>query len=296
MALSSRALCTLADVKTELSISDASQDTRLERLIEAATRAIEQYCARPEGFHYESARVDVVQGFGTVVIQVPKTPLLAIASIIFDPDDANETITATLYAIDRAGQGRIYRESRWRSTMDVMRFMVDAPLPGTEQRLYQVTYTGGFITQGQVAINKLFPPAAVTITRSGTTATVSHTAHRLLTGNEVAISGATPTAYNGVFSITKVDADSYTFSISQSPATPATGDITSTTRATLPHDLEDACIQLASMRHQWAARNPSVASEKLLSWSASYKGEGGGGMDAGAVADSLDGYRRLVIA
>lgn len=69
--------------------------------------------------------------------------------------------------------------------------------------------------------------ATVTITRSGSTATVAHTAHGYSTGQKVVIAGANQGEYNGLRSITVADADSYTYSVSGSPATPATGTITS---------------------------------------------------------------------
>lgn len=65
----------------------------------------------------------------------------------------------------------------------------------------------------------------VTITRSGSTATVAHTAHGLVTGQKVMISGANQGEYNGVFTITYVDANSYSYTVSGTPTTPATGTI-----------------------------------------------------------------------
>lgn len=67
----------------------------------------------------------------------------------------------------------------------------------------------------------------VTITRSGSTATVTHTAHGYATGQKVVISGANQGEYNGVFTITRIDANSYSYTVSGTPATPATGTITS---------------------------------------------------------------------
>lgn len=64
---------------------------------------------------------------------------------------------------------------------------------------------------------------SVTITRSGTTATVSHTAHGLVDGKQVLIKGANQPEYNGVFTIAVVNTNSYTYTVSGSPATPATG-------------------------------------------------------------------------
>jgi len=68
----------------------------------------------------------------------------------------------------------------------------------------------------------------VTITRSGSTATVSHTGHGITNGKKVMIKGATQQEYNGVFTITFIDANSYSYTVSGSPATPATGTIKAT--------------------------------------------------------------------
>ncbi|MFA4871629.1 MAG: hypothetical protein WC610_01010 [Patescibacteria group bacterium] len=60
----------------------------------------------------------------------------------------------------------------------------------------------------------------VTISNSGTTATVTHTAHGMTTNDKVVISGATsPTfdANNGIFSITYVSDNSYTYAMLSAP-------------------------------------------------------------------------------
>jgi len=60
------------------------------------------------------------------------------------------------------------------------------------------------------------------ITHVGTTATLNtSTAHGLITGNQVTISGATPSAYNGTFVITKVDADTFTYTMASNPGADA---------------------------------------------------------------------------
>jgi len=69
---------------------------------------------------------------------------------------------------------------------------------------------------------------SVGITRSGSTATVAHTTHGLVTGNQVLIEGCNQGEYNGVFTITWIDADSYSYTVSGTPATPATGSPIST--------------------------------------------------------------------
>lgn len=224
MALSASALCTLDDLKTELGLSGSSEDTRLERLIEAASDAISRYCAR--SFHYEAARVDDMKGYGSVLMHLPKTPVIEIASIVFDPDGANETLDADEYRIDNAAQGRIYREGGWQWTAAMERAILLHPLPGTEASLYRVTYECGYVTANQV-------------------------------------------------------------------------DLDEDLERTLPDDLEDACLQLAALRYRWKPRDPAVAGESLMSWSAQYRG-GSSGAERGTaaampaeVAGILDAYRRV---
>jgi hypothetical protein len=71
---------------------------------------------------------------------------------------------------------------------------------------------------------------AVTITRSGSTASVSHTAHGLSNGDEVRIAGVDPSQaaeYNGIFTISNVTTNAYDYTVSGTPPTPAPGSPTS---------------------------------------------------------------------
>jgi hypothetical protein len=70
--------------------------------------------------------------------------------------------------------------------------------------------------------------ASVTITRSGSVATVTHSNHGLSTNHKVLISGSEQTEYNGVKTITYIDSSNYSFTVSGTPVTPATGTIKST--------------------------------------------------------------------
>jgi hypothetical protein len=70
--------------------------------------------------------------------------------------------------------------------------------------------------------------ASVTIARSGSVATVAHTGHGMTTGDIVEIVGANQQEYNGAYSITVTGANEYTYTLTGTPATPATGTITAT--------------------------------------------------------------------
>ena len=66
----------------------------------------------------------------------------------------------------------------------------------------------------------------ITITRDGTTATATSTAHGFVTGQCLLIAGADQADYNGEFYITVTGDNAFTFTVANSPATPATGTIT----------------------------------------------------------------------
>jgi hypothetical protein len=68
---------------------------------------------------------------------------------------------------------------------------------------------------------------SVTITRSGSVASVAHTAHDLLDGDIAVIRGADQQEYNGPFTITNVTTNAYDYTVSGTPDTPATGTIIS---------------------------------------------------------------------
>lgn len=70
--------------------------------------------------------------------------------------------------------------------------------------------------------------SVTSITRSGTTATVTRTNHGYETEDYVTIAGANQSAYNVKAQITVLTANTFTYTVSGSPDTPATGTITST--------------------------------------------------------------------
>ena len=70
--------------------------------------------------------------------------------------------------------------------------------------------------------------ATGTVTASVPEVVVTHTGHPFITGDEITVSGATPTAYNGTFTITVIDTNSYYYVITDIPTSNASGTITAT--------------------------------------------------------------------
>ena len=104
--------------------------------------------------------------------------------------------------------------------------------------------------------------ATVTITSSSTTATVTHTSHGFSDGNEVTISGANETEYNGTFTITVTSVDEYEYTLNNSTSSPATGTIT----VSWYHDTPpQANVALSAYGRLWVA---STSSDKTtVYWS-----------------------------
>jgi hypothetical protein len=89
-------------------------------------------------------------------------------------------------------------------------------------RIYgaQFTSTTRTVNLGQLRAG------TVTITRTGSTAQATmQGGHPFVTNQKVVISGADQSAYNGPFTITSTGANTFTFPVTGSPATPATGTI-----------------------------------------------------------------------
>jgi hypothetical protein len=85
-----------------------------------------------------------------------------------------------------------------------------------------------FLAASAEAVAGLPYDDTVTIANSGTTATVTHTSHGIVTGDKVVISGASHSQNNGVFTVTVTGTNTYTYTMSTAPGSNPTGTIKST--------------------------------------------------------------------
>lgn len=91
------------------------------------------------------------------------------------------------------------------------------PVGSCEIALYAADGTGPFPYQESISISN-----------TGTTATVTHTAHGLSSGDKVVIYGASLRVNNGIHTITVTGTNTYTYTLAQSTGTDPTGTITAT--------------------------------------------------------------------
>ncbi len=112
---------------------------------------------------------------------------------------------------------------------------------------------------------------SVTITRSGSVASVSHTAHGMVDGDIVVIRGADQGEYNCGITITNVTTNAYDFTVSGSPTTPATGTIIAT--GAVVAGLTDVNGEIKDTR-TWTQPQPIVGSIRKGTSTPFYKTSG----------------------
>lgn len=96
---------------------------------------------------------------------------------------------------------------------ELLEYITDAALPGTVHKFV-------------VKVRRVDTQGVTSITRSGATATVTCVGHGYADAAEVTIAGADQAEYNGAHTISLIDPNTFSYAVSGTPATPATGTIT----------------------------------------------------------------------
>lgn len=98
--------------------------------------------------------------------------------------------------------------------------------PAGKENLVNQTYSPAPLRPMETGLYAA-PVTITSITRSGTTATISATSHGLVVGSRFRIIGADQKAYNHEFRVlTRADANTVTCTVHGSPTSPATGTMT----------------------------------------------------------------------
>lgn len=156
----------------------------------------------------------------TAAILGTNGPALGITSIARSSSTATVTLSSAPSPALVAGQsvtiaGSLYREfngtfsiTPLTTTTFTYPITIDPPTPSTG------TYTASVPSN----------PIAVALTRSGTTVTGTTTAaHGYATGQTVTVAGATGSRYNGSYAVTSTGTNTFSYTISDAPATPDGG-------------------------------------------------------------------------
>lgn len=133
------ALTKLSEVKGDLGITDTSKDAVIERMILAASEAIQVYCDRK--FRKETV-AEKHRPSGTLRLVLDRTPIVSLTTI----DDDGSAIDMTTVGIEHAGAGIIRKDSPWvhNDTALADSVAVDR-LVGTGEKVLTVTYVAGYV-------------------------------------------------------------------------------------------------------------------------------------------------------
>lgn len=139
-------LCTLAEIKAELEISDSSSDSFLGGIITQASAQAAGYCDRV--FGQETVR-ERVRAYDTPYIQLSRYPIIGqIASVKYGDDDPI-TVLASEYAIEDNAAGILrYKAGSWGSSYAMSMGALGGIAMNPEAKLYEVEYTAGYAISG----------------------------------------------------------------------------------------------------------------------------------------------------
>jgi hypothetical protein len=122
-------------------------------------------------------------------------------------------------------------------------------------------FTSILSTTGKVNYNT----SLTSITRINTVATATLANHGFLNGETVTISGASQTEYNGSFVISNVTANTFQYTVSGSPATPATGSPKIVTRSLVWTDSNSVVGPQAGVTKP-VVNSPNLTAGGALRW------------------------------
>jgi len=149
MALIAGAMTTLADVKAMLGITDTTQDTRLENLINRTSAMIAHYCDRV--FTRSTYTAETYTGTNRQKLILRQWPVVSVSSIT----TGGTALAATEYEVKTQDQaeGAVYKADGWnQNTTYATGLTLDTWASGRD---YAVTYIAGYYMPGDVTS----PPA-----------------------------------------------------------------------------------------------------------------------------------------
>lgn len=266
--LAANALTTVATLRGELGLPDASQDDILARLINVASDAIGAWCDRTAHPFWQGQSTEII---GVSVnwparLQLTRTPYLVspapVISTDLDPGPAT-VVPAGSYFLEDPNKGWIYSRGRWRTTAIRRPDITQDYDPGSEEETVQVVYTGGYVTPAQVdaANASPWPGASQAVALKAAVRPAGQQAENWVcttagtTGTAEPLWGASPTVGQTVNDGSVV----WTYS----GIVPVAG-------RTLPNDLEQACIDAATAFYRRRGQDLDVKSEGLIGATVNY--------------------------
>jgi len=115
-----------------------------------------QSAAGGRQFHYEAGLVHRVAGHGTTLLVLPVAPVVSVASVKLVDLDGTALYTFTVndeFKIEDAEAGILFNRYGWAWSASMGAGIGGARVAGSEQYEIEVTYTAGWVTPEQDALN-----------------------------------------------------------------------------------------------------------------------------------------------
>lgn len=253
----------LADVKTELGITDSSQDTRLTRLIAHVSALM----SGPEGIgrpFWRQSYVEDLAGRGGVFLPLSRWPVETVTQVDWD----GSTVTASEYSLVPEERRNLYRSDGWNlsESADMRR--------NHRKILYQATYIAGWWMPDQ-------EPSAWAATTAYST------------GDFVKPATGLPQFYFEATAGGTSDGSEPTWPTTEGGTVTDSG-VTWTARGAslLPSDLQEAALKQTMLEHSQGTPMPAGFSEIAIQGERlKFSNQGGGALLSPAVRSICARYR-----
>lgn len=269
----STALTTLEGVKRLLQVESPATDDLYNDLIVAGSAAIESHCNRR---FCREAVVETVKGYGGVNLLLSRAPIARVTSVIADGD------VITDYVVENPGAGMLYRKRGWLDTVQLGWAISDYRVPGSEDPLYVVSYSAGYLLPGD---NVEAEGEFFSVDGPNRTFTATGEASFPLTlvgGDRVYVTGFTETGNSGWLTVQSATAS--TLVVAETLTTEASTEGIKTFKFdNLPADIELAARETVKGIYLRRKVDDSVASKSIGDLSITYRQDSGSTLTASGV-------------
>lgn len=133
-------LTTVFAVKEALGVSSSKFDKIINRLIEAATSAIEEYVGH---VYAKQTYLETVAGSDHPMLMLTNVPVIGTPTILTNSEPVVD------FVVQDPDAGILYREVGWARVAWVGWGIERSTVPGTEELNFDVTYEAGYVLPGQ---------------------------------------------------------------------------------------------------------------------------------------------------
>jgi len=284
----STALTTLAAVKQMLKIEGTDEDLLLGSEIAAASASVSAYCHRT--FAREGLS-ETVKGYGGPILMLGRAPVARLGTIL---GNASDPITDAI--LENADAGLIYRKRNWDNTIQLGWAITETPRPGSEDPLYVVAYSAGYLLPGDDIEADGGISVDATLKQFVLDPEFGSFPLTLVSGDRVYVQGFVDPRNNGWFTVFAVTAQTLTVQEATLQNEVVGEGIRTMALATLPADVELATRETVRDLRLSRRRDASVGSKTVGDLSITYRDPralaSGTGQYAGGLP--MDAAMRLV--